>query len=77
MEYFRERARPAVIGLVIGLLVGWFQPLMLGVKPPPPEARMFMTMQMGLAFTMIGMFVANYLSVRRRALAKYGKPQAK
>ena len=73
MDYFRERAKPALIGLVIGLIVGWFQPAMLGVKPPEPSARMFLTMQMGLAFTMIGLFVANYLQVRRKVHAKYGK----
>ena len=77
MEYFRERAKPALIGLVVGLIVGWFQPMILGVKPPTPEARMFMTMQMGLAFTMIGLFVANYVAVRRRALAKYSKTPPK
>lgn len=73
MGYFRERAKPALIGFVIGLIVGWFQPAILGVKPPDPSARLFLTMQMGLAFTMIGLFVANYLHVRRRVHAKYGK----
>lgn len=74
MDYFRQRAKPALIGLAIGLLVGWLQPWILGVKPPDPAARLFMTMQMGLAFTMIGLFVANYLQIRRKVHAKYGHP---
>ena len=76
MDYFRERAKPALIGFVIGLLVGWFQPLILGVPAPAPEARMFITLQMGLAFTMIGLFLANYLGVRRRAYERYSKPKS-
>jgi hypothetical protein len=73
MTYFRERARPALAGLVIGLLLGWLQPVMLGVKAPEPAARLFMTLQMGLAFTMVGLFLASYLQMRRRAISRYGK----
>jgi F0F1-type ATP synthase assembly protein I len=72
MGYFRERARPALAGFLVGLVVGWCQPYMLGARPPAIEARLFITMQMGLAFTMIGLFLANYLEVRRRAIARYG-----
>jgi uncharacterized membrane protein (UPF0136 family) len=75
MGYFRERAKPALIGLAIGLLVGWFQPLLLDVKPPDLAARLFLTLQMGMAFTLIGLFLANYLQVRRRVHARYSKLQ--
>lgn len=75
MSYFRERARPALIGLLLGLLIGWFQPTMLGVAAPGTEARLFLSMQMGLAFMMLGIFIAHYLQVRRRAYAKYSRPK--
>ncbi len=73
MDYFRERAKPALIGFLIGVVIGWLQPWILGVKPPELSARLFITMQMGLAFTMIALFLVNYIGVRRRAYEKYGK----
>lgn len=73
MEYFRERAKPALLGFLIGLVVGWCQPWIQGVEPPELSAHLFLTMQMGLAFTMVALFINNYMGVRRRAYEKYGK----
>lgn len=73
MGYFRERARPALAGFLLGVVVGWCQPYLLGVSPPPLQTRLFLILQMGLAFTMVALFVANYLGVRRRVIARYGQ----
>lgn len=58
------------IGFLVGLVVGWFQPVLAGTPVPEFSARLFMTFQMGAAFTIIMLFALNYLEVRRRAYAK-------
>ena len=55
------------IGFLVGLVVGWFQPVLAGTPVPEFSARLFMTFQMGAAFTIIMLFALNYLEVRRRA----------
>ncbi len=66
------------IGFLVGLVVGWFQPVLAGTTVPDLSARLFMTFQMGAAFIVITLFALNYLEVRRRAYAKImGKPVKK
>jgi hypothetical protein len=70
-------------GFVAGLLVGGLQPTIATLLRPDVQqhaldwqSRTFMVLQMGFAFMFIGLFLANYLEVRRRAYARYGNKKS-
>lgn len=65
------------IGFLVGLVVGWFQPMLAGTTVPNLSARLFMAAQTGAAFTVVALFALNYLEVRRRVYAKFMTEPAK
>lgn len=70
MDYFRQRWKSIVVGFLVGVIVGWFQPDLVGKPIDGRNARLFLSLQMGAAFTVVSLFALNYLEVRRRAYAK-------
>lgn len=58
------------IGFAVGFVVGWFQPMLAGAAAVDLSTRLFLSLQTGAAFTVVTLFVLNYLAVRRRVYDK-------
>lgn len=70
VSYFRSRMKYIVIGFLVGLIAGYGRTVVFGPPDLPESARWILALQTALAFSALGMFIANYLELRQRIIKK-------
>lgn len=67
----------ALVGAVVGALIGYFQPEIHNLSEVTSEQRLTLSLQMALPFAMIFIVIDRYLNWRRRILERLTESRPK
>ncbi len=68
--YFRNRIKFIVVGFLVGICAGYGRTVAFGPANLPESARWILVLQIALAFSALGLFIANYLELRQRIIKR-------
>lgn len=77
VAYFKARRKPLVFGFLIGLIAGVARVSIFVPQDVPDSARLFLILQIAVAFSALGLFISNYLELRQRVFQKVKDSQRK
>lgn len=69
LAYFRDRLKPMTLGFVVGFILGYLRAIYF--EPDiQPDGRWILAVQIGFAFSVLALFIMNYLELRQRIIKK-------
>ena len=77
LDYFKKRLKPMLLGFLVGIPGGYFRAWYFEPPELGESGRWILTLQIAFAFSVLGLFIANYLDLRQKVFQRVAQEEQK